>query len=258
MLKQNQSIRKWQLRGSLTVEASLLLPIFIFATLSVIYMNKFLLYQEQVQWALTRIGREAAVEYAVAEERVIPDQLYLTAKAALYLKDTDVTVSLLQSEFDEESKELHLVADYWVKLPFPLINIRSFVFSQQSVSRAFAGVDTRQMVVPEEEDSIVYITRTGRVFHETLSCTYLTLSISQVKHGDLSYLRSESGGIYHACEACAEDREYEENDEVYICNYGNRFHQSRSCSKLKRNIQEVQRSEVGSRLPCSKCTREEE
>lgn len=254
-----RSITRKRERGSLTVEASLVLPLFLFATLSVIYMNKFLLYHEQVQWALTRIGREASLEYAMSEEHRIPDQVYLTAKAQLYLKDAGVMVSLLRSEFDEEEKELHLVADYLVKVPFPIIYQRTFSFTQKSLARAYVGVETRLCETSEESDEadIVYITRTGRVYHTTTSCTYLTLTISQVKYEDLEHLRSAGGNKYYACESCADDRSFVEEDEVFICNYGNRFHENRSCSKLRRSIQEIPKSEVGERLPCTKCGGEE-
>ncbi len=258
MIKKKET-KQWnrRLTGSLTVEASLLLPVFLFATLSVIYMNKFLLYQEQVQWALTRIGREASLEYAISEKCVIPDQLYLTAKAKLYLKDAGVTVSLLRSKFDEDDQELHLVADYQMSIPFPLICQKRFMFSQRSISRAFVGVETRGGTVEEKDEEIVYITRTGRVYHSNLSCAYLKLSVSQVKYGDLVHLRSASGGKYYACESCVEKQRFYDAEDVLICNFGNRFHQRRSCSKIKRSIQEVQRSEVGNRLPCSKCGGEE-
>ncbi len=247
-----------KLQGSLTVEASLVLPIFLFATLSILYMNKFLLYHEQVQWMLTRIGREASLECAVAEDTILPDSLYLTAKARQYLKESDISVTLLRSEFDEERKEIHLVADYQVKVPFPIMNLPRFTFSQQSVARAFVGVESRRREEEREnDDDMVYITRTGRVYHTTLQCTHLKLSISQVTYGDLDYLRSSGGGIYYPCEACAEGKNFHKEEDVFICNYGNRFHKFRSCSKLRRSIQEVSRSEVGNRLPCSTCGDEE-
>lgn len=258
MIRKKNRTKTGLRQGSLTVEASLLLPVFLFATLSVIYMNKFLLYHEQVQWALTRIGREAAVEYAVSEDRVIPDQVYLTAKAQLYLKDAGVVVSLLDSEFNKDEKVLHLKADYCVKVPYPFFQLHPFCFSQQSVSRAFVGVSSRRTEEEKEENEMVYVTKTGRVYHRSISCTYLNLSISQVKYEDLEYLRSDSGSKYYACESCAEGYHFKQEENVLICDYGNRFHRRRTCSKLERSVREVSLTEVGNWLPCSKCGKKEE
>ncbi len=122
-------------------------------------------------------------------------------------------------------------------------------------TRAFIGVETRWRDGEEDEDddASVYVTRTGRVYHTTLSCTYLTLSISQVKVEDLSYLRSEGGGIYYACESCVGESVLPPGQPAYICNYGDRYHRSNTCPRIRRSIQEIKKSEVGSRRPCSKC-----
>jgi hypothetical protein len=117
-------------------------------------------------------------------------------------------------------------------------------------------VETRK--TNEDEDETVYITQTGKVYHKSLDCTYLKLSISQVKFGDVDSLRSEDGGKYYACEGCSSGRAFSATDTVYLCDYGNRFHSTRTCKKIKRSIQEVSLSEAGGRLPCSKCGKDDE
>lgn len=239
-------------KGSMTVEAALVFPIFLFAALSILYINKLILYEEQVQWALARVAREASVEYAASDKSVVLDQVYLTGKMYVYLEGKGLMVSMLRSRLNPETDELNLIADYEVSIPFPVVS-RKFHFTEQVCTRAFTGVATRLEGETEDEDTIVYITKTGKVYHKSLSCTYLKLHISQVKYEDLEYLRSDSGGKYYACEGCCRGKGFRAGDDVFVCSYGDRFHSGRACKNIKRSIQEIPLSEAGGRLPCSKC-----
>lgn len=243
-------------KGSLTVEAALVLPIFIFAALSILYVNKMLLYTEKVQWALARTGREVSAEYAASGKQVVVNQIYLMAKMKRYVDDERIQFSLLNSRFDEKTDEIDLVADYSLQIPFPVISSRKFYFTQRYHTRGFTGVDTRMEGKGAEEECTVYVTKTGKVYHKNLDCTYLKLSISQVKYADIEFLRSEGGGKYYPCEGCCGNMQFDKERGVFICNYGDRFHCVRSCKKIKRSIQEIRMSQVGSRLPCSKCGKE--
>lgn len=239
--------------GSLTVEAALVFPVFLFAALSIVYINRLILYEEKVQWALNRVAREVSVEYAAMGNSYVTNPLYLTGKMNRYVKEEGLSVSLLRSRFDKESDEWKLVADCRVTVPFPVVAVRQAAFTEQVYTRSFTGVDTRLEADRREEDITVYITKTGTVYHRQLSCPYLALSISEVKYGDLEYVRGADGGKYYACEACGRGIIFRPEENVFICNYGNRFHSSRACKNIRRSIREISISEAGDRLPCSKC-----
>lgn len=249
-------MRKTRLRGSLTVEAALVLPVFVFAALSILYLNKLLQLEEEVQWALVRTAREASVEYAVTEKEIIVSPVYLAGKMNRYLGEGR-SVSMWNSRFDETTDTMKLCTEYSCQLPFPFINGRTFTFAEHMTTRAFTGVRTRLETDGGEGDITVYVTKNGTVYHRKLSCTHLTLQLSEVKYSDLSYLRSENGSIYYACEKCCRQSVSGENQIVIICNFGDRYHTERSCSKIKRSIQEIRLSETGGRRPCSKCGNEQ-
>jgi len=246
-------LRQYNKKGSMTVEASLVLPIFLFAALSVLSINKLILYEEQVQWALARTAREASVEYAALDKSLVLSPAYLMGKMNLYLNEDGLIVSMARSRFESETNEIDLIADYEATVPFPVLSRRRFHCTERVHTRAFTGVTTRQGGGGENEDMVVYVTKTGKVYHRSLSCTYLKLHISQVKYGDLTYLRSESGGKYYNCESCCRGMKFRTEDDVFICSYGDRFHSYRTCKNMKRSIQEILLSEAGSRLPCSRC-----
>lgn len=256
-MKGGDGMCKRRKSGSLTVEAALILPLFLFAALSILYINKLILYEEKVQWALNRAAREASVEYAAFKNPVTINPLFLSGKVNGYMKEDGLSVRLLRSRFDKESDEWKLIADCQVMIPFPIAAVRRVNFTEQVSTRAFTGVETRLETGCAEDDATVYIAKTGTVYHRRLSCPYLTLSISEVKYGDLEYVRGADGGKYYACEACSKGVVFRPGENVLICNYGDRFHTSRACKNIRRSIQEISISEVGGRLPCSKCGKEQ-
>lgn len=243
--------------ASLTVEAALVLPLFLFAALCIIYINRLLLYEEKIEQALVRTGRELSVEYAASRAEAVVSKAYMTGKMVQYAGECGGGISMLRSQFVSETDEIDLVADYSIQIPFPVISHKRFYFSHRYRTRAFTGVDTRMQADAVDGDEIVYITKTGKVYHKSLECSYLRLSISQVKYGDLEHLRSEGGAKYYVCEGCCREASLSDTQDVFICNYGDRFHISRTCKKIKRSIQEITLSEAGGRLPCSKCGRDQ-
>lgn len=247
---------KYKKKASMTVEAALILPIFLFAMILVGYLGQMIRCQDEVQSALTRLAREASAEYGVYESSLLKSKAYYIAKLNSYISGSAGKVTLFQSHFLEENDEIDLVAVYQMSTPFSIMGLGNFRFRQRVHTRAFTGVDRRSKE-NIQEDCIVYVTDTGRVYHRTLECNYLRLSISKVLYRDLENLRNDSGGKYKSCERCTKGRELTGNDVIWITNYGDRFHTSGSCSGLKRNIREIRLSEVGSRPPCSKCGKEE-
>ncbi len=238
--------------GSLTVEASLVLPLFLFAMVTLAYLGQLLKCQDEVQNAMNLVASEASALYGAGGEENCRSRVYYTARLGSVLKGTGISMSLAESRFSDENDEIDLILTYRVKLPFPDYFAPACHFRQRVHTRGFTGVDRRDG--GEETEHIrVYVTETGRVYHRSLDCTYLKLSISQIKYGDLDPLRNQGGGKYKACERCCREKTFGADSDVWITNYGDRFHSIRSCSGIKRNIREIWLSEAGNRTPCSKC-----
>lgn len=235
----------------MTVEAALVLPVFLFAMLLTAYLGLLARCQDEVQWALTRVARGASAEYGAEGNALLKTPVYYQTKINACLGVKGLAVSLLESSLFQQNDEIDLVAVYQVKIPFRLIPAGFCRFRQRVHTRAFTGVERRRGV--EEEDTIVYITETGRVYHRERDCTYLRLSVSQMKYGDTASLRNESGGKYRPCERCVKNIVPAGGDQVWITNFGDRYHVIRSCSGIKRNIKKVALSKTGKRTPCSKC-----
>ncbi len=97
----------------------------------------------------------------------------------------------------------------------------------------------------------VYITETGSVYHTSSECTHLNLSIKAVSQGEIGHLRNQNKGRYHACEKCVGNSQ--RADTVYITDEGDRFHNSVNCSGLKRTVKMVDTEDVRGMRECSRC-----
>lgn len=105
----------------------------------------------------------------------------------------------------------------------------------------------------KSDEKIVYVTRTGEVYHADSECTYLSVHISQVPYEEIEELRNSSGGRYYPCEYCGNASP---GYTVYITEYGDRYHNRTDCSRISRDVMEITESqaiEEGKRA-CSKCT----
>ena len=101
----------------------------------------------------------------------------------------------------------------------------------------------------EESKEKVFVTAHGTVYHKSLKCTHLRLSVEQTTVTQAEARRNRYGAKYYACSCCKSGV----GAAVYITDTGNRYHARLSCSGLKRTIREIPLSEAGKRKACSKC-----
>lgn len=245
--------------GSLTVEAAIIIPLVTAFFVLLLFFFRIMQVQLVVQDALSDTARMLAL-YAGTEEQISNVQYLALAKGSVAAKlseDKNVEnyvtgellgISLLESEF--EGEEIFLKANYRMKLPFELLG-RYYVYLHQQVCyRKWTGWKERQ-AAGTEHIVYVYVTETGKVYHQTSSCPYLDLSIRSVKLAEVQRIRNESGQKYRKCNECAEENV--EKSEVYITSYGECYHDSLSCSGLKRTIYKIELKNVGGRNKCRKC-----
>ena len=83
--------------GSMTVEASICLPIFLFAMILIGYLGQMIRCQDEVQSALSRVAKEAAAEYGMSKSNTIKSQAYYLAKMSLYLEGSAGKITFFQS-----------------------------------------------------------------------------------------------------------------------------------------------------------------
>ena len=265
-------------KGSLTLEASLLVPVFLFTIISLLSFTEILRVQMKMNSSLQQTAKELSV-YAYADKNnlqadvlnktdnseigsflsgIAISETYVRSRlvkdlTSEYLQVSPVkgsgSLSFVDSKFMEKDR-IELRCVYPVTPFFALSDKAGFLTESTAIARAFTGYDNTSNYANTEKEKYVYITETGRVYHQSRSCHYLDLSIQQTKKDQISALRNASGGRYNACPLCAKSGI---GNIVYITDYGDCYHYDLLCSSLKRTIQAVPISEVGTRTPCSKC-----
>ena len=99
-------------------------------------------------------------------------------------------------------------------------------------------------------ERMVYVTESGTVFHRKINCRYLSVRVTSIASRELGTRRNSYGQTYAPCEHCVGAGL--PAGIVYITAKGTRYHNSETCSALKRTIRLVRESEAG--LPaCSVC-----
>lgn len=247
-------------RASLTVEAALVFPLFLFAVTGFLYLFLLLQLKVEVGRALTDAGKELAVSAELLEPGEGSSLLsvlygkqkldrYLSGRAAGgIVKGGYQGISLLESHLDAENAVLTLRADYRVVLPPGLSWFHPVRVAQSRTVRCWVGFRGRESAGTKGEE-VVYVTEYGTVYHRSLECRHLKLSIRQVGKEEVEALRNGDGGKYYPCERCRKS----DSAFVYITAEGNRYHESLSCSGLSRSIRTVRISETGGLPPCSVC-----
>ena len=263
-------------KASVSIEASVAIPIFMFCFLEILSLLNYVSVYSGVLHAMKTIGDPVCV-YGYASdlvtegtdtvslgEKVITSVLFsevyldtqIRKKCTGLLYDNTVRngaegISLLGSCVDREDSDLSILAHYTMK---PVI---SFAGTELTVicryyGRLWTGYN---LDGNKKTEDYVYITENGSVYHLTELCTYLKLSVSSVTKSELSEKRNNSGAKYKECNLCYDDKRVREI--YYITKSGEKYHTDMNCSGLKRTIYRVERSEVDSWPLCNRCGQKE-
>lgn len=244
-------------KASVTVEAAFAVPIFFFAVLSLIFLIELQSIRENIHAAGSNAAKQAAEATAILPVlntvQLKADMINLIGEERINRSILDggtSAISCWKSYWIPGTEEIHVIIEYKVKIPIPLLKSPSARLKDEFKVSAWNGYQKDRM--GETDGQIVYITDQGTVWHADYQCTYLQLSIQYVPYDEVEEMRNESGGKYHRCERCVYGQAM---NGVYITGYGNRYHNSLNCSSLKRTIRAVNKSEVAGRGGCSKCAK---
>lgn len=237
--------------GSLTVEASMVVPFLTVLFVFVLFYFRVMQIQVCVQETLEETGRKLAVFSSVREEElaVLANGYFFTnldRNVSNYVSGGRAGFSLMGSEF--EGNEICLKVNYQIKFPINLLGRKTFQMSQKTIWRKWIG--WKQGGEPQEE-LWVYVAQNGTVYHRSADCTHLSLSIRSVPKAEVEQYRNENGGRFYPCNRCR--REETAFHNVYITNYGDKYHTNLGCSGLRRTIEMVRISEVGDKGACTRC-----
>lgn len=261
------------LRASMTLEAAIVLPLFLFFVLNLLSAIEMLRLHGNLTWALHETGGKLAI-YGHAYGQAMPDgdgpadalgdvvfsYLYIREKikdtlGERYLRTSPLRgrAGILFSRADiMEDDRIDLVITYGMKLPFAMGELGEIRTYNCYYARAWTGYDVAGIAEhPEEAGAYVYVTETGGVYHSRRNCGHLTRHVRSAPREEAALLRNESGQRYTACARCGEGEE----EIIFVTEDGNRYHGDRACGGLKRTIYAISAEAAAQRgyPPCSQC-----
>lgn len=262
-------------RGSLTVEAALVLPLVLFASVAVLFFCRFIQVEWGVQTAMHETVRAAALVGGLLEEPaeggtdgggtpgnhgyragavINGTTLGATCRAKILAENTPVSNVLgkiVGISFENSvvtDTDIYLTADYYVKLPLPFPFGRAFHMQNRAYARRFVGYDPRGT---DDESEWVYVTPYGKAWHRDISCPYLAPAIRSVTAEQLPGERNYSRHKYKACPDCKGEGF---GKIYYITDHGTTYHTRLDCPGLKRTVKREKLTEAEKdHTPCPKC-----
>lgn len=262
-------------RGSMTVEASLVLPLFLFAMVTMVMPFSMMNRQRQVQAAVESVCEDlcrlAYVGYELEEKKTeikLPEgglefdveglegavmMAYAQVQVRRKLDESRIKkLSLLKSEFLEDGEMVNLTVSYEMVLPFPVLGLAAVPMTSSSIRRAWIGKDGGWLEsgVGEGDDEIVYVGKRSTRYHESRTCHYLYNQLTGVSRGEVDSLRNADGKKYHPCAVCGGGN----GSQVFIMRSGTSYHGSASCTAIIAYVKAVKKSEVAHLGGCSYCS----
>lgn len=251
-----------KMRGSMTVEASLVLPLILFFFLHLLSMVEMLRLHTKLTFGLWECGNTMAVYAAMPEEisGKIPDIAvsYIYVKKRLesflgkdYLNSSPLaegekSLNFLASTYDKDCVDIGMT--YQVKPQFSLFPFPYMRLVNRYYAKAWTGYDN------QKAEQFVYVTIYGDVWHSRADCTHIFITVQETDWNRIKMLRNEQGGKYYPCQRCADK---EKGEVAYYTEKGDRYHRDRECSSLVRYISAIIWQESIPYRPCSRCVGEE-
>lgn len=211
-------------QASLTVEASVVLPLFLIGMIMMIGIMDVCRIQTEENADLAEKAKNLSMYAYGIGDRMGEDVIDLCQ-----VKTCELPVNLFP----------------FSGIPI-VVRARVHTWTGRSDRDTFPGGDGSSAA-----ETLVYVTENGEVYHTSASCTYLDLSIYSADVSELGSLRNEYGSRYHACEKCRNNASG--SGQIFLTGKGEKYHTSLSCSGLTRTTKMVKLSEVDGSHICSRC-----
>lgn len=265
-------------KGSLTLEAALVFPLFVFFCAILLIPMQLMDRQRQIQSVVESVGEDIS-QYAYGvyvmnkgkEKAVDLDRddgesedmsLFFKGAAEAYVRAAvlgringkwvrDVSFSGTEVGTDEM---VRIVMKYRMLLPFSIFRTDSIEAEAVCSRRLWTGAGGNRGGAdgggtPEEEE-MVYVGRDSTRYHRKRDCHYLYNDLKQVGAGEIEDLRNQDGKRYHPCSSC---QAASFKGPFFVMPWGTRYHATGRCSSITAFVQTVPLSQVEHLGACSYC-----
>lgn len=233
--------RKKKKRASLTVEAAVVVPVFVIGMFCLYQVFDMYRIQGLVKTTLHQCGKELGMYGCESENNILTSAYCMAYTQGKMPKVKDsVKISLLRSRCVGD--QIELIAD--ISYQVPLLFLPSIHLTNRTCVRRWDGRDTElENETMNTWEEMVYITEYESVYHDSQNCTHLDLSIHKTTIDNAKKMS------YRKCSKCGKG----ETDFVYYTEQGECYHSAMTCSGLKRTVYLVEKSQVKGLEKCKRC-----
>ncbi|MDE6025110.1 MAG: pilus assembly protein [Lachnospiraceae bacterium] len=236
-------------KGNTVVEATLILPIFLFAMLALYSFCQCKIAENLIFEAASETA-EYLAEYSYIGNG---NKLITEYRFKKYLDNEELVgryvtggisgVDFSGSNYLDDNYNVVLHVSYKLNIKVPFFDKFNERKKYTITQRAYIGNKNNSEQNEYESETYVYVTDNRDVYHLSRSCTHLSLSVSNVSRK----IAGDRG--LRPCEFCGDDY----TSFVYITQTGNAYHSDRTCGGLKRTVYKVSIREIGKLPPCMRC-----
>lgn len=247
-----------KLPAAATVEASLVIPLYLYAVLTLIYILQFINVRcdidEAAYHALKYQTGIASLSGAVTSASIYGSLLnhlgYNYASSHNIIGGNAGIIVLADRSSD--SSILNVDITYHIRNPFDIFGIGVLKQTHTYTIEAWLGEDKSREWKKDcdTESEKVYITENSDVFHRKRQCSSLSVTIMEISIDKVQNVRNENGGKYYECSSC---KKQGYGNSVYITPFGREYHSRNNCFALKRTVLQVPIDSVKDRRACLLC-----
>ena len=279
----NAEKRAGRVRGSLTVEAAIVLPLMIMAIWFLIFPLLVMESERRIQNRMETTARYLAVAAYIRDaggkalkvsekyEETVGCALDLaqqgiSAAAIMSMPETKVMsmprlaadTSILSDAEGRDPDLIHIGLEYELALPARPFWIKPLNKSLVAHRRAWTGTDGGRgrerygdgTLKEDSGDRIVYIGKNSTRYHEDPHCHYLSNKMKTADASGIADLRNAGGARYHACPSCRPGPA----GTVWYFENGTAYHSTENCKAITAYAKAVPLSEAEHLGPCSYCS----
>lgn len=265
------------LRGIITVEAAIIMPIYIFVISSIIYLFNILYIQNTFQEQLTLISSNISSDYYLScsiktlnqdqkselyssnpIKNITPslitatyiDSIFMNQDMAKFINSTNIVdktdgLSFNGTYLDSSTNDLFIRLSYKIELPF-MPKSFSLPITQYSKVHLFYGKNITQS--KGDTTTYVYLSGSGNIYHTNKYCSYLIHYTSTVPVNKIHTLSCI------ACYRCNYPTYSTNAKYVFLTEDGDRYHYTLDCPIFSAHVYKMDYGKIPSyfRL-CTRC-----
>ena len=236
--------------ASMTIEAALVLPLFVFCSLALMMPMKWLDTERKIRMAAERFCEQASV--SAYEQGGILSGLLLKGIAEQYADDVIIT----ESSVSDITGDIRYELKYKRFIPFFRNMTKDMNQTIGVQRREWIGLDGKLKEKnggreEDRQDEIVFVGAAMGRYHLYRDCHYISNTYQTITVKEASNRITSHGNKVTACSVCAKD--CTEDDMVYLTPEGKHYHTSISCRSMSSYVQERYLEDVRHLGVCSYC-----